>query len=251
MKAHPVSEIFGPTIQGEGELQGTPVYFVRFGGCEYRCEWCDTPHAVLPKVVRGSPRMTDDDIIDRLTALPPGPRWVVLTGGNPALHQLGDLVDRLHTWGLKASIETQGAKYRHWITYCDSICVSPKPPSAKLNQKQSETWLELFLSQLWRDDGNARMFFKVVVFDQADYEWAKALHHKYSDVPMFLSAGNDAGRTVGQPDRVDERTLDQVVRDLLGRTRWLTNYTMVDPDMHDVRVQSQQHVLLWGNERGH
>ena len=41
-----ISEIFGPTIQGEGMLIGQPTVFVRTGGCDYRCSWCDTLHAV-------------------------------------------------------------------------------------------------------------------------------------------------------------------------------------------------------------
>ena len=41
-----ISEIFGPTIQGEGVLIGQPTVFVRIGGCDYRCSWCDTLHAV-------------------------------------------------------------------------------------------------------------------------------------------------------------------------------------------------------------
>jgi len=44
-----VSEIFGPTVQGEGALIGTQTLFVRTGGCDYRCSWCDTGYAVLPK----------------------------------------------------------------------------------------------------------------------------------------------------------------------------------------------------------
>ena len=43
-----VSEIFGPTVQGEGALIGKPTVFVRTGGCDFRCSWCDTLHAVLP-----------------------------------------------------------------------------------------------------------------------------------------------------------------------------------------------------------
>ena len=44
-----ISEIFGPTIQGEGPLIGRPTVFVRTGGCDYRCAWCDTLYAVLPE----------------------------------------------------------------------------------------------------------------------------------------------------------------------------------------------------------
>ena len=41
-----IAEIFGPTIQGEGALIGEATVFVRAGGCDYRCVWCDSPHAV-------------------------------------------------------------------------------------------------------------------------------------------------------------------------------------------------------------
>ena len=58
MNRFPVVEVFGPTIQGEGELAGVPTAFVRFGGCDYRCTWCDSLHAVLPEDVREAPRMT-------------------------------------------------------------------------------------------------------------------------------------------------------------------------------------------------
>src|SRR5215831_5300129 len=44
-----ISEIFGPTVQGEGPLIGQPTVFVRTGGCDYRCVWCDTLYAVLPE----------------------------------------------------------------------------------------------------------------------------------------------------------------------------------------------------------
>src|SRR5207247_11308106 len=44
-----ISEIFGPTIQGEGPLIGRPTVFVRTAGCDYRCAWCDTLYAVLPE----------------------------------------------------------------------------------------------------------------------------------------------------------------------------------------------------------
>src|SRR5438105_206992 len=48
----PVIEVFGPTVQGEGPDAGRPAYFVRFGGCDYRCSWCDSMYAVEPADVR-------------------------------------------------------------------------------------------------------------------------------------------------------------------------------------------------------
>lgn len=246
VKKHPVSEIFGPTIQGEGEHQGIPAYFVRFGGCDYRCEWCDTPHAVLPEQVRHSNRMTSDEIIDALSALAPGPQWVVLTGGNPALHDLSALVTGLQGAGRLVSVETQGTRWKPWLREVDSLCISPKPPSSGMPVKKTEEALDKFMAQV-----DENYFLKVVVFDHADYEWARMIHQRHFYASFFVSAGNDAGKTVGRPDRVDQRTRAQVVTDLLERTKWLTNRVMVDPEMCDVRVQSQQHVLLWGNEIGH
>ena len=51
VRTHPVIEVFGPTIQGEGAEAGLPTHFVRFGGCDYRCSWCDTMYAVDPAVL--------------------------------------------------------------------------------------------------------------------------------------------------------------------------------------------------------
>jgi 7-carboxy-7-deazaguanine synthase len=83
-----IAEIFGPTIQGEGVHAGYPCHFVRFGGCDYRCRWCDSPHAVLPELVAALPKMTAEQICNRVRSLPGHPKWVVLSGGNPALFDL-------------------------------------------------------------------------------------------------------------------------------------------------------------------
>ena len=141
MKKYPVTEIFGPTVQGEGEHQGKPAYFIRFGGCDYRCEWCDTPHAVLPQAVRAAERLDAFEIVERLRSLPPGPGWVVITGGNPALHELGALVNALQEHNYKVSVETQGSRWKEWLRDCDSICVSPKPPSSGMEESLDLMWV--------------------------------------------------------------------------------------------------------------
>src|ERR1700752_4506596 len=112
-KKIPVSEIFGPTIQGEGYDQGQPCYFIRTAGCDFKCDFCDTPYAVLPHAVRATQRLTTEEIMRALNALPQGPRMCVISGGNPALHDLDDLVMNLHARGLSVTCETQGTLFKN------------------------------------------------------------------------------------------------------------------------------------------
>src|SRR5262249_17228736 len=84
-----ISEIFGPTIQGEGPLIGRPTVFVRTGGCDYRCSWCDTLYAVLPEYRDEWTPMTPRAIMARVNELAGGePVLISLSGGNPALQPL-------------------------------------------------------------------------------------------------------------------------------------------------------------------
>ncbi len=244
MGSFPVSEIFGPTVQGEGVDQGVPCYFVRFGGCDYKCDWCDTPHAVLPQVVKQAKRMTEEEIIQALEVLPAGPEWVVLSGGNPVLMGLHKLIPQLQALNYKVALETQGSKEKDWIYDVDRLCISPKPPSSGMRTDWGK------LGKIMHKCSPTNTFLKVVVFDHTDYEYAKEVHLKYPHVPFFVSAGNDAGKTVGNPSRVDNRTEAAVKLCLADKAKWLANRIMVDTDMYDVRVQAQFHVLLWGNKTG-
>src|SRR5215211_1387636 len=91
-KIFPVIEIFGPTIQGEGAEAGLPCAFVRLGGCDFRCSWCDTMYAVDPAEVRANAtRLNSDQIVSELRGLGGEYEWVILSGGNPALHDLTEL----------------------------------------------------------------------------------------------------------------------------------------------------------------
>jgi 7-carboxy-7-deazaguanine synthase len=244
-KKFPVVEIFGPTIQGEGIDQGVSCYFVRLGGCDYRCVWCDSPFAVLPELVKRADRMNAAEIVQKITNLAQGPRWVVISGGNPVLHNLDRLVDMLHNAGYKVAVETQGTVFKDWLWRVDRVCVSPKPPSSEYTTDLDT--VRNFLGRCHPEN----TFLKVVVQTVTDYNYAKLVHRHFGHTPMFISACNDAGATVGNPAGKDERTQDQVIKDLTSSGRWLANYLMIDPDMADVRVQIQNHVLYWGNERGH
>jgi len=111
MKDHiRISEIFGPTIQGEGPLIGRPTVFVRTGGCDYRCSWCDTLYAVLPEYHDEWVWMTAPQIIARVNELAGGnPVLVSLSGGNPALQPLHPLIALGRRKGHSFALETQGS----------------------------------------------------------------------------------------------------------------------------------------------
>jgi 7-carboxy-7-deazaguanine synthase len=246
-KKFPVVEVFGPTIQGEGIDQGVSCYFIRLGGCDYRCVWCDSPFAVLPELVRRATRLNSEEIVSKVAALTPGPSWIVISGGNPVLHDLWFLVDMLHGAGYKVAVETQGTVFKEWLWRVDRVCVSPKPPSSEYTTDLDV--LRNFLEVCHPVTGT--VFLKVVVQTVTDYNYAKLVHRHFSSLPMFISACNNAGSTVGNPAGEDHRSEDQVAKDLINSGRRLANRLMIDPDMADVRVQVQNHVLYWGNERGH
>lgn len=263
-----VAEIFGPTIQGEGPLVGMPCHFVRFGGCDFRCTWCDTPHAVLPNLVSKLPQMTSAEIYSKTVQLNQvsrsrwvGVKWVVLTGGNPGLLDLSHLIDMFHRGRIKVMVETQGSTYREWYTQVDSLCFSPKPPSSKMDWSFND--FDRILTRLMSDSvQRAREeeretfpmpYLKVPIFTDEDLDFAEEVHARFS-LPMFLSIGNDdvSLPTVGnpEPEFTDHPSLT--------RTQILDNFREIldkvlrtRPSLQDCQIFPQQHVLLWGNERGH
>ena len=128
-----VSEIFGPTVQGEGAVIGKPTVFVRTGGCDYRCSWCDSKFAVLPKFRGTWRRMPPDEVFAKVKRLSPQPILVTLSGGNPALQPLGKLIRLGKAEGYRFAIETQGTVARDWFQELDYLTLSPKPPSSGMN----------------------------------------------------------------------------------------------------------------------
>lgn len=227
-KTFPVVELFGPVLQGEGRMIGTPTLFARFGYCDYRCVWCDTLYAVLPEEVqRTATQMSAADIRERLRALDATVPWVTFSGGNPAMHDLSELVDLLHADGRKIAVETQGTVFRDWLRACDVVTVSPKPPSSAMSTDFAQ--LDRFASL-----PNANL--KVVVFDDADFAYAREVHLRYPDVPFYMQVGN----TVGEDD----------AQALLAKLDWLGQKVLADAAMQSAIVLPQLHVLLYGNRRG-
>ncbi|MBP1884616.1 7-carboxy-7-deazaguanine synthase QueE [Sinorhizobium mexicanum] len=234
-----VSEIFGPTIQGEGVLIGLPTVFVRTGGCDYRCSWCDSMHAVDSRYRDEWQAMSTEDVWREVTRLSDGkPLMVSLSGGNPAIQPLGGLIDRGHRHGYRFALETQGSVARDWFADLDVLVLSPKPPSSSM-----ETDWQAFDVCLRMSGGRPQTVLKIVVFDEADYAYAKAAAARYPQLPVYLQPGNHT------PPPADDDNAAIDIDGIMERTLWLVAKVTEDR-WFEARVLPQLHVLLWGNKRG-
>jgi len=258
-KALRVTEIFGPTIQGEGRQAGASTYFIRFAGCDLRCSWCDSPHSVLPELFKASSEyMTPDEIIEKLSLLPRGPQWVVLTGGNPGLFALEQLIGKLQAGGYKVMVETQGTVWKDWFHSVDELCLSPKPPSSgnTVTPEMFADFLKGRLSQALEGfmEFYSRAYIKVVVFDEEDYYYAVDMHESFPKFDFYISGGTytDHLPTVSNPhpDTIGKvEDLSEVRDSVSDRFRWVCETVSHDTRMRDVKALPQLHVLAWGNER--
>jgi 7-carboxy-7-deazaguanine synthase len=236
-----ISEIFGPTVQGEGPLVGRPTIFVRTGGCDYRCAWCDTLYAVLPEYRNEWVLMTPAEIATRVDELASDkPVLVTVSGGNPALQPLAPLIELGHAKGHMFALETQGSVSSPWFSELDWLILSPKPPSSHM----ATNWAALDDCITSRKE-RPRCVLKIVVFDDADYNYARTVSARHPALPIYLQVGNAAplnntGRSL--PDDAD-------IDDLLARFRWLVDKVTVDR-WFVATVLPQLHVLAWGNKRG-
>lgn len=246
-----VAEIFGPTIQGEGRNIGSPCVFVRFGGCDYRCSWCDTPHAVLPHLVAQLPKMNEWGILEELNGLEGSPNWVVLSGGNPGLLNLQYLIELLHRRAHLVMVETQGSTYRDWYAAVDDLCFSPKPPSSGNTTTPHDLGEVIDRYIFWNPSTYRRAYLKVVVFDDSDYEYAVEIHQAFPQFEFFVSVGNEDPSlpTVGKP-KASETHLPITQDIVLNKMAWLMDKVRLDSRMFEARVLPQMHVLAWGNVRG-
>ncbi|MGJ8546828.1 MAG: 7-carboxy-7-deazaguanine synthase QueE [Sulfitobacter sp.] len=230
-----IAEIFGPTIQGEGALIGEPTVFVRSGGCDYRCVWCDSMHAVDPAFRADWTPMSCAEVWDEVERLSGGkPLTVSLSGGNPAIQDFSALIARGRRAGYRFACETQGSVAKPWFADLYCLVLSPKPPSSG----QSVDW-EKFDACLQAAKGAGRVVLKIVVFDDVDYAWARGVAELYPALPLYLQPGNaQVDPQVAVPAQV-----------LADRLLWLVEKTMAD-GWFAPRVLPQLHVLLWGNKRG-
>ena len=226
-----ISEIFGPTVQGEGALVGKPTVFVRTGGCDYRCSWCDTLYAVEKQYKDEWQTLSTQAVWEQIQALSPAPILITLSGGNPALMDFSSLIEIGHQAGYTFALETQGSIAKPWFAQLDYLTLSPKPPSSAMKTK----W-DLFEKCLSVASNPDTISIKLVVADDDDFEWAQTVQRRYPDYGYYLQPCNlDA----------DESTIEQG----LASTRQLID-RVIAAEWHDATVLPQLHNLLWGNQRG-
>jgi 7-carboxy-7-deazaguanine synthase len=236
-----VSETFGPTIQGEGAVIGKPTVFVRTGGCDYRCSWCDTLYAVLPEYKSDWYPMTTEEVFAEVQRLSGNkPILVTLSGGNPAIQPLGDLIDLGHAHGYTFAIETQGSIAQPWFAHLDYLSLSPKPPSSKQVTRWDRLDRCITYATGGEGDHKVEIYLKVVVFDEDDFAYARYVAERYPNIPLYLQAGNHTPPHLAQ--EVD-------IAGIMRRIDWLIERVVAEK-WYNVTVLPQLHVLLWGNKRG-
>ncbi len=138
------------TIQGEGFHAGKPAYFIRLGGCDVGCRWCDAKYTWNPQLY---PPTGVELVVERAAEC--AAQAIVITGGEPLLYPLGPLTAALHARGLEIFLETSGT---HPLSgEFDWVCLSPKrqqPPLDAVCARADEL--------------------KVIVAQPEDFAWAEA-----------------------------------------------------------------------------
>lgn len=182
---YPLVETFH-SLQGEGTWAGTSAFFIRMGGCTIHCPWCDQKET-WP--LQGYPQQSPQELGQ--LALRHRPQFVVVTGGEPLLHNLAPLTTELHRLGLRCHLETAGAQPLtgdfDWIT------LSPKPYQPPLPNCYD------YIQEL-----------KVVIAQAQDLEWAEAQSRLVGDsIPRYL-----------QPQWFNADSFSLVVNYILAHPQW-------------------------------
>jgi 7-carboxy-7-deazaguanine synthase len=198
-KLLPVMEEFY-SLQGEGFHTGRPAWFIRIGGCDVGCRWCDVKESWNASLF---PPVPADEVAERAAFCPA--KSVVVTGGEPMLYDLGYLCGLLKIYDIKTFLETSGSQ--SLTGTWDWICLSPKKESQPLQEvfdKASElkiiiherddfSWAEenaarvkpeciLFLQPEW--SRSAEMIPEIVEYIKSRPRWRISLQsHKYMHIP--------------------------------------------------------------------
>jgi organic radical activating enzyme len=194
----PIMEHF-LSLQGEGFHTGLASYFIRVGGCDVGCHWCDVKESWNPEL---HPLLKVDDIIKNI---PNHIKTIVLTGGEPTLYNLSYITEKLHLLGKQIHLETSGTG--NLTGKIDWICLSPKKnelPKQEAYNKADELKViiqnksdfkfaeqqvnkvskncHLFLQPEWSQRN--KMIPLIIAYIEQNPKWKISLQtHKYIDIP--------------------------------------------------------------------
>lgn len=223
-----VSEIFGPTLQGEGPSAGRRCGFLRLGGCNLDCAWCDTPYTWDWSRYRPGEqlqRMGPAAVVAALVRLDVD--MVVITGGEPLLQQeaLAPVLEELTRRGWRVEVETNGtvAPRRDVAALVDQFNVSPKLANSGVAEER-----RLRPDALAGFRAGGRAVFKFVVAGPEDLDEVDRVVADHRLDPVFvMPEGTDASVIMARMRRLAEPSL-----------------------VRGYSLSPRLHILLWGNTRG-
>lgn len=228
----PVSEVFGPTIQGEGQYAGRACHFIRLGGCNLSCEWCDTPYSTGMHGIPLStvPKRTPRSIAKAL----PSNMMIVLTGGEPLMHAKRPaflaLLHLLKAKGCELHIETNGTlKPGEAAELIDHFTISPKIGVKMMNPKHENRTTPLN----WEAYGD-KAILKTV--------WCEGSAND------FCRESIELGKNLGIPQK-NVWVMPEGATTPELQEKWPT-LAQAAAD-HNINATHRLHALAWGDQKGH
>lgn len=228
-----IAECFGSTWQGEGASAGRTASFIRTGGCNLQCGWCDSAYTWNADRYDLREELTRAPVAGILAEVERhGAEMAVITGGEPLLHQQQEgwrtLLDGLKRLGKRVEVETNGTitPDAYTIACVDQFNVSPKLAHAGMSEEKR---IRPEVLTAFRTSGKA--VFKWVCRTAADVDTVAA-HATDLDIPANLIWIMPEGRSAEVLAVTTKNTVEQALF-------YRFNFT------------PRLHVLLWGDERGH
>lgn len=195
----PVMEQFN-TIQGEGAYTGCAAYFIRLGGCDVGCVWCDVKESWD---VNAHPVISVRNLVEK--TVNSGAQIAVITGGEPAMHNLTYLTSQLNKAGMKTHIETSGTHPLtgnwHWICFSPKKFKSPLPEyydkadelKVVVYNNHDLAWAETHASKVRKDcalllqpewSKSDKILPIIIEYVKKNPRWRISLQtHKFMDIP--------------------------------------------------------------------
>lgn len=224
-----IAEIFY-SVQGEGMLAGIPSVFVRFSGCNLRCEWCDTPYASWSP--EGNDRTLEAVVAD---VRGHSANHVVVTGGEPMIAPaIVELTTRLNASDLHITIETAGTVYEPVV--CDLMSISPKLANSTPHQREEGKWAAQHERLRYQPEvlkklmGEYEYQLKFVVSSEQDLQEIETI---------LKETGADRSRVMLMAEGTSATRIQE-------RARWIVEICKREQFRYSPRL----HIDLWGDKRG-